>query len=1045
MSESDDHWANLVAHAKSERDLPTLAQVIVTRSLLLTRPDFAKVDAGRHGRPYLKRAKEAGAALLDLIDSSSPPEHSWAYRGLALSVINGYSPTAATGRREAMRRHRDDLRMAAATVRDKDPLLELYLLDLLTQRERDCDDRAGALAAAGRMVTLAEQTEALDRSLLTALLPEGVLRPIATAVSRYHVQAYMRAYLAARYARDYRSAVVAADARIIAAEQLVSGQPNLLAQALGVRAGIARALGDLTTNAAMRERQRAVVAAHPTALARRVELVSRSDEAQYFDDFDGQRQALLERLNILLESYAQSATADPQIVSSIALGWDHSFRGPQLISLGNICYSLAHNLVRSGSCNVLAARREEARRWLQAAEDSWRFITSNGTVAIAYRRLELDRLSGTIKPSRRLGRRLLALSRQFRRPLGHRRAAIDASRFGAPGDLDVRARLRELLVGAPPSDRAHLALGMALWYARAGSPRAAIRWAALSRAGLVPGDGSVILDTAAVIEAVGIEASSMSNLRRSGRPRSDARWSRDEELRTRTLALPAIARRLSSASTELAHQVAMAEVLPSLTAAIELAVRLNRLDVANTIMEVARRDTSGLLLSKIAEDPDVPAQIAALATSILQALAARPEADGDEDATQAEAAEGSEEEPAPREPSSGDDTLEATTRGAATNKNLDDAVNVLGEALGQVARTVFDPRTALTTGVTQLLVDTERDRAILSMWLVPDSGKAHRKRRRRARHGFVPAGTLYWTLATKSRGQTTTECGRVSVPASLVDLDYDASGAMMYAWMDEYGDLLLPAALQDFLLANMDPGDVPDLIIIPTGCLGIPFSALLLRDGRHLVEAAALSVVSSLTTALALHRETLSEPGSPIAVYDLTAFPAAAAELDELEANHGQAVRAQTLEELGTALDPGQGGSRPSLLAIALHGDRGRDGWSQAKRLPAGGVLSTAHVLTWRIPDLVVGASCNTDIRSDSAGRLGGFPLAFTLRGAHVVIGTLSIIEDAPTVQIVGTFYRRLAEMDAARALRAAQLAWLTSHPAADRAHWSLFVAYGVT
>ncbi|MBK8461104.1 MAG: hypothetical protein IPL43_13810 [Micropruina sp.] len=155
--------------------------------------------------------------------------------------------------------------------------------------------------------------------------------------------------------------------------------------------------------------------------------------------------------------------------------------------------------------------------------------------------------------------------------------------------------------------------------------------------------------------------------------------------------------------------------------------------------------------------------------------------------------------------------------------------------------------------------------------------------------------------------------------------------------------------------------------MVPTGLLAVPFAALPLGDDLVL-DHAVVSVAQSLQTLESLARSRSGTVGQPVsvAVFDTERFPHARRELAALLASHPGTEVATSLGELSGLLGGDWSGIRPGLLALAVHGDRGVDGWTQRKDLPNGERLDVGHVLQWCMPRLVAGASCNTDIRADA-------------------------------------------------------------------------------
>jgi hypothetical protein len=365
-------------------------------------------------------------------------------------------------------------------------------------------------------------------------------------------------------------------------------------------------------------------------------------------------------------------------------------------------------------------------------------------------------------------------------------------------------------------------------------------------------------------------------------------------------------------------------------------------------------------------------------------------------------------------------------------EQLSGALDVVGDILGPVARDLFDPQSVTRHTAWTAASALYGDGPGASLVLLAGEDV------RVLRH-------LRWRTAAGESWRD--ELDIVEAPAWLPELSPGEDQDAFFARLALLSEVLLPARLIDVLAATGHDQPFP-LAVIPTGLLSIPFAAL--RAGSLLVlERAVVAVAQSLQAieSLATAR-TDSTGGLELAVYDTTGLRHADLELAALRRHRPSVRNAETLAEIKRLLGDPAVGRAPGLLALAIHGRPGRDGWTQAKRLPSGESVTPGHVLCWYVPTLVVGASCNTDIRIDSGGELGGFPLAFQLRGAVNIVGSLYYIEDAATAEIMALFYAGTAAgSGTASALRAAQLQWI-AEDRADRLsayqRWAYLVTYGL-
>lgn len=1048
-------WPGVVAEAISADD-PTrsphrLAELLLTCAPQISRPtDATRIPRSSPSRDTTRRAARALLGWTDRL-----PEHAAqpAWRVLALmflvakprrgedgSLAEVASQLAAAREATAVATESGDeelwciaaLRLCRV-LRDSHENVECYDLSLQVQHvlDRLPEPEPGPLACLG---------------LATGDAPGLAPATQERLVLRY--SAHTWAARSARMLRRYPDVIRERDLQIAVARRLTDAHPAYLADALGQRAAVARALGDVSTALALLEEQRRYAEASGRSNVMRTHLRSRSATASSFDDWAEAQAARKVKLALLLTDRLPEAGLSPTV--SGALEAVTRLRGAvgDLRTLGNDAYELAYLLALSGATTEDPATRTEARGWLDVAAAAWEDIMLNGAIAIEFRRLELDALDGLAGSPQDIGRRMVGLSRAWIRANGQRRAAVEACRWGAPGDPVVRARLDELLTDdVPPVDRAYLDRGLAEWHLKDGDRAAAegdsaagiAAWrlaaehAAASAAGLTvdrPDGTPVLLSAYSVVEAYQTQAAALSRLWRSG----ITAVSRADELAVRVAALPAVAQRMTaSGALEQRGRVERA-YRPWLAETADLACDIGDHRGADATLEVARRDLVGTVLCALATDPESPEQVAGLARRITAALSLTVQEAGDNaDPTGVAAADDGDQAPDPVERGSLD---RAMARGVG--QQLDETFDVVGTVLGPMARTLFDPRTvAANRGADALaaIAQGSGPAAVLSLWLVSDS-QARLVRR------------LTWT---SGEGDGVHEhLDVVQAPPWLGELEIGDDADLFFSRVETLTDVLLPGPLLD-LLAAADQDHPIRLAVVPTGVLVVPFAVLPVGASLRLLDVAITSCAQSLQAIVALAGDRGSggdDAPVQVAVYDTVQLPFAGHERDELLRLWPSVRSASSLADLTVLLsEPARRGAL-GVFAMAVHGSRGRDGWGQVKQLPNGEPLTAGHVLQWYLPRLVVGASCNTDIREDAGGELGGFPLAFQLRGAVTVIGTLHYVEDEATGQMMGLFYAAVAAgHEPAAALRVAQRSWIAGdraqrYPALHR--WAYLLTYGL-
>ncbi|GAA4604622.1 hypothetical protein BJY16_005080 [Actinoplanes octamycinicus] len=1034
-------WRTLVDRLTAEGDPETspfvLAQVCFVASTIVSTPEDREIPGLPVGKPDLATRYDAGRALLthaarrdDLIGRV------WTFLG-ANQMYSNYKRVAAGV--HSAEDARAGLRRAAEGGAAGGPDFEAWAL--LAQatwlRTALCD--AESLEAAERALTVLTAATAPDSgeqphpALAAATGGVSWLPSAGQMRTILEFRAHSRIAVAARMLRKYDLAIAHRESAITAAERL-SDQPMIRVQAYGERSALARLLGDFPTALRLLSKQRDFVAGIGNRRAYLRHLTTAAETAVVLDDWDQATRLRHERITGRFELLGTPVAGDDvaAVLAAVPALRDGA-RHTDATAIGNDAYELARYILESGRAQFDPEARARATAWLDVADAAWAEIGVNGKVATGFRRTELDALN-EVRDARTIGRELLACSTQFRRAAGRRRTAIKAAKYGDPADAATLDRLRELQDGAPPIDVAHLDIGIAHWHLRYGEVAHAVgdlaearrAWseaatrAAQAAAGLTlsePDRPDVPLDSAAVVDAYQVHDYALRNL-----------GDRQAELQVRLASLPVVARRFTACGSPNQRAVLDRLYRGWLTETVELAVQLQDHRAVDATVEVIRRDLVGTVLYAMRSDHHTPEEIKRLADELLLAIGARvTEVDSSPDNDTGSAP--------PPDDERGEPQVDATTRGRNLGEQLRGTLDVVGRVLGPVARELFDPET-----VTRHTIEAAADSlygdgpgAVLSLVLLDD--------------GDHPRVLRHLALRAAVGGPLRRYLDIVDAPVWLPELSPEPDPDAYFGRVARLGDVLLPAPLVAALASAAE--DKPlRLAVVPTGLMAVPFAALR-AAGTLVLERAAVAVAQSLQTLenLATARAT-GDGGVELGVYDTQRLAHTEAEWQALLRFRPAVRQARTLSEIDRVLaDPAIGRS-PGLLALAVHGSRGQDGWTQAKMLPSGEGLTTGHVLRWYIPALVVGASCNTDIRTDSGGELGGFPLAFQLRGAVNIVGSLHYIDDAATSEIMARFYEATSTgTPTAEALRAAQRAWI----AEDRRGrfplyhlWAYLLTYGV-
>ncbi|MBO3089476.1 CHAT domain-containing protein [Cellulomonas dongxiuzhuiae] len=1034
LGEGLDAWRRFIDAAVVADDPGTTPFVLASVAVAHAAPSFLPEDAPRpglpEGAPNAAMLRHIGTELLRWSGRTSGTRGAtWRVLGLALATRH---PKEGRGPVDELAQRLRDVQAAADTAADIDPTLHAWALIELAATQRNTHELGAALETAKTALAVARAQRSQDDTpipVLTDATGGAVWVPGHRAAQvMLKARAVARVAIARHMLRDYAGAGAARDEQIEISATIRDQYPSLYASALSLRSETALSLGDLPTALRRADELAAWARDSTDTTTRRTHLRRASELALFLDDWDRARELRLERLRLCLAQVLDPVPAlEPAAVHAELPALVRRGRRKSLTGIGNDAYELARLALGSGAAEHDPAARAEARAWLDVATDAWEDIALNGAVAVRYRLLEVDALDGSRSPLE-VGRGMVECSRRWRRVAGRRRAAVRAARLGAPGDREVLARLEELTADAPTLDRARLDRGIARWHLRAadeltGDARTqelaeARRHAADSAAGLVlhRPDGTVLdLDPEARIDALQLQVDATVALRDAGAVVDGI----DEaaELALRVATLPAVAQRFAASGSRTRRLALESRYRSWLRGTIVLAARLQDGDAVDQVAEVLRRDLVGTILYGLTQDEMAPGQIAELARELTATLNATVE---DLDAG---------DDPSPGDPS-------PRHRAVTLDDQFDQTLDVMGRVLGPVARTLFDPRTVgdhTVTGALDSAYGTHRA-AVLSLVLLPSD---------------EPLLVRHLAWRAEDDGPVAEHLDVVPAPDWLAELEVGDEPHRFFARVTALPPTMLPAPLAA-LLATETAHPLP-LTVVPTGLLGVPFTALV-SGGRLVLETASVATAQSLQAVRTLAG--LAAPdaeGTPpwdVAVYDLVRLTHTEEERAALLAQRPRTREPRTLAEMRAALaDPARRGAI-GILALAVHGTRGADGWAQVKVLPSGELLTTSHVLQWYLPRLVVGASCNTDIRSDAGGELGGFPLAFQLRGAATIVGSLHYVEDAATAEIMAVFYAAVgAGMGTADALRHAQLTWVNRDRAArlaDKSRWAYLLCYGL-
>lgn len=777
---------------------------------------------------------------------------------------------------------------------------------------------------------------------------------------------------------------------IEAATALRSARPSLLVLALKRGAERDRALGDQADLSAFEELRDGRLSIESPYLAQLgYNARARGDRAAAMDAFQ-------RRARLLLSQLPELADKAPAEIAEHFTGLPVSERRLSN-ALANTAYELAVELFDSGRTAESEVERALALDWLSVSRALWRDWGTNGVRAVAYREaLIREELTGEHLDA------LLDITREA--PRAGLRANVISSVATIPETPDPRVlvRLDEMLEEDWSARQRAVLLSARAWATRRGSPleREASHEDALAALELLPARPS----------------GSLATLARAAWVAADWAVGRDdvEAAAHYRDAVTLVGRMLLNATTT-GQRLHLARTWSRLLrAALGHALRSQEHDLADLVAEVIRRDGVGTLLLELGTDPLSPTEAADAA--IRASMAGTIDAD-DEDAAPGETTE--------PDGGEGDDLFRSSRR--TYLRERDTASYRLAEQILGPVGSLADPATLYLSRAADLL-GARPSQPVALLQLLPslhpllgdDEARVHRR--------------LTWT-----DGDGVAEWHDVvPLPADALREGDPLGNAL---WSD--ASPFLPPPLLE-LLTSATAEQPIRLLVVPTGLFHIAFDGLRLGPGVHLLDRALTTVHTSLTAARHAARATPeSDAVGSFAILDTERLRSTRRELEALRRWFPEVLtpgEPATLDALATH-------PRVRLMALGVHGDDEDGGWGQVKHLPGGLRLTAAQALRYRFPELCVLASCNSQVRLADGADLAGFPAALFARGARTVIGSIGLLPDGPTGDILALFYEELAASgNPVAALRAARLRWIAEDPLrrrAARGSWARLVVYG--
>jgi CHAT domain-containing protein/Tfp pilus assembly protein PilF len=250
--------------------------------------------------------------------------------------------------------------------------------------------------------------------------------------------------------------------------------------------------------------------------------------------------------------------------------------------------------------------------------------------------------------------------------------------------------------------------------------------------------------------------------------------------------------------------------------------------------------------------------------------------------------------------------------------------------------------------------------------------------------------------------------------------------------------------------------DIEHLIIVPHGVLFyLPFQALILEDGRYLIED---YTISYLPSASVLSYARLKNTGRRERLLALAPLPKrlihTRAEISAIARQFGSGATVRIGREANEAFVKREAAGY-DLIHFATHGRLAKSNplFSRIDLAPANGQdgrLEVHEIMALRLTaNLVTLSGCETALGGESAIEVPpgddffGLTRAFLYAGTASVLASLWEVNDQTTAALMERFYRHLQRHDKAQALALAQRELLAEGTKVQPYHWAPFVLVG--
>ncbi|WP_166806050.1 CHAT domain-containing protein [Cryobacterium sp. TMT2-10] len=818
----------------------------------------------------------------------------------------------------------------------------------------------------------------------------------ATRLLRHYTWSTVR--LARRYNGDLDGWLQAVDMMTAVAKEALDYRPSLLLAALISRYDLQRKLGDqadlselvqLRTQSYMFDEAFMAQSGYNAAV--------RGDHSGALEFFRQRAEMILNRMEPDLVDKTPNELAELFAERPIA-------KLRPLNPLANTAFELASNLFDSGRTELYAEDRDLALAWLRVAEMLWREWATNGYRAAMARRAYFELPSN---PDAVLT--LIQIAREA--PLAALR--VNVMRRAAKGATSHKAQilqqLEDMLTEPWEAYQRATLLTSHAWLQREKEGEDADRAEEYAHHAL----STLANRSVGKIEVIAMAEGVLTEI---------SRWrgNSEQEAQSHRGAVSAIARMLLNATTYEQRLRVAREWAPSIRAALSFAELHSDAELADLVHEIVRRDGIGALLSQMSESVLAPADVASIAQDVTTA--------GRTDARQLV------DDESDMNPDSDADSIDEVKRGLTRDAGEmritardEQAYAQAQQILGHLGSLV-DPGTLYSAQASTVLDASPHKQNVYLLQLLPSSIEMV---------GSDGGPVLYRRLTWTDGNGRHELVDSVALPDGLRD---EPEAGDLYCWSD--ASPLLPDPLSEALERATVDSPVR-LMIVPTALFHIEFDGL--RTGSFfLIQRASITVHTSLTAAM--HSLDNVRPWDRAAgsygVFDIDALPATKTEKFAVERHFKSMQELATKAKLYEAFMT----SSPALLAIGVHGYDDDAGWGQTKLLPNGETLSAAEALGLSFPEVCVLASCNSRVRQHGVDH-AGFITAMFARGATTVIGSIGLLYDVETSEILAEFYGELERTgDPVRSLRAARLNWIAQDPDHrwyTRELWSRLVLYG--